>query len=120
MAKGLHFRTVVGDHGRFAAWVNDLRNSSGVYVIRGAKNHVNLYVGESHSGRLAATIKRHFWSWGDREGREHFTADPARVQVAVRTMPPAAAIGHQERLIRRLNPRHNKIGRGAGAEEVPF
>lgn len=114
----LTYRDVGGGSRTFAQWLNDLRSSSGVYVIRSKSSKVTLYVGESHTGRLADTIKRHFYAWGDHQGRKHFTSDPSRVQVAVRTMPPGAAPGHQDRLIRRLNPRHNRSG--FDNKDVPF
>lgn len=100
----------------FASWLNELRNLSGAYVIRSRRTHETLYIGESHSGRLAATIKRHFYAWKDSEERQHFTADPATVEVAVRVTPPAGAVGAQNNLIARLDPRENVQGK----EDVPF
>lgn len=96
----------------FADWLNELRNGSGAYVIRKKSNHEILYVGESHSGRLAKTVKRHFYRWKDTEDRKHFTTDPAAVDVAVRLTPPDSAVGAQNNLIDRLKPTHN--------EQIPF
>lgn len=61
--KPLAYRPPADDKGEFAQWLNDLRNQSGAYVIRNRTSGEILYVGESHTGRLAATIKRHFYDW---------------------------------------------------------
>jgi hypothetical protein len=112
----LDYRDPRGEGKRFARWLNDLRNMSGAYVIRSKTGHEVLYIGESHTGRLAATIKRHFHPWRDKTGREHFTCDPARVEVAVRVTPPGAAVGAQNNLIDRLKPRENTVH----SEPPPF
>ncbi len=114
--KELSYRPVFDAHGEFLPWVNELRNRSGAYVIRDAGNHRCLYVGESHTGRLAKTVKRHFYPWRDDAERRHHTYDPRRVEVAVRICPPDAAPGAQNNLIRRLSPRDN----GNGWGEEPF
>lgn len=103
--------------GRAAAWLNDLRNQSGVYIIRSMDTGETLYVGESHTGRLAKTIKRHFHPWKDNAERKHHTYSPHRVEVAVRLCPPASAPHAQNNLIGRLDPRDN--GNGFPAEK-PF
>lgn len=92
---------------RFPDWLNELRNQSGVYIIRRRDDRKVLYIGESHSGRLATTIKRHFWTWDDAPERPHFTYDPEDVEIAVITTPPSAAREHQNRLIRKILPRDN-------------
>jgi len=66
-----------------------------------------LYVGESHTGNLAKTIKRHFWDWQDDPERRHFTYHRQRVEVAVRLTPPNTARTAQDNLIRRTAPRDN-------------
>lgn len=106
----LNYRSPLGGKIRFADWLNALRNQSGAYVIRSARTHEVLYVGESHSGRLATTIKRHFHTWRDEPERRHYTYSPAHVEVAVRTCPPDAAVGAQNNLIERLQPRDNTNG----------
>lgn len=120
MPEPLTYREVSanGAGGRtFAPWVNALRNSSGAYVIRRKGDHRVLYIGESHTGRLADTIKRHFYPWRDDQSRKHFTARAGAVQVAVRVTPQNAAVSTQNKLIDRLNPEHNKQG---VSEDIPF
>jgi hypothetical protein len=75
-----------------------------------------LYVGESHTGNLAKTLKRHFYPWRDDAERVHNTYDRHAVEVAVRLTPPPAAVGAQDNLIRRLEPRDN----GYTPVEKPF
>lgn len=103
----LVYRSPLASEGRFkyAEWLRDLRDSSGVYVVRSARTHETLYVGESHSGQLYDTITRHFQDW--RGYTSGTTYSPAHVEVAYRTTPPSAAPGHQGELIRRLDPRDN-------------
>lgn len=98
----------------FADWLNELRNQSGAYVIRDRRTHTVLYVGESHSGQLAKTVKRHFYKWKDSPDRKHFTINPGSVEVAVRLTPPNTATAAQDNLIRKLNPTENRL------EPVPF
>lgn len=114
--KGLNYRSPIGGPRVFAAWVIALANQSGAYVIRSAKTGEVLYVGESHTGRLSATIRRHFHSWADAPDRKHFTYSPHHVEVAVRITPQKSAVGAQNNLIRRLRPRDNTNGYG----ETPF
>lgn len=99
-----------GKNRKFADWLKELGNHSGAYVIRRTLNNKILYVGESHTGRLQTTIKRHFWKWSEDETHFHFTCDPADVEIAVRITPQKAAKGAQDNLIRRLKPKHNTIG----------
>lgn len=111
MAKELRYRSPLGgiSPNVFADWLNDLRARSGAYVIRKRVGHEVLYVGESHTGRLAKTIKRHFYRWKDDEERKHFTADPREVEVAVRLTPPNTAVAAQNNLIHRLDPKKNGV-----------
>lgn len=102
----MQYRHVSKSNGDFAEWLHDLRNLSGVYVIRSAAGV--LYVGESHSGALAKTIKRHFWPWKDDDERIHHTYQRGRCTVAVITCPPSAAVGLQNKLIAKLSPRDNR------------
>ena len=94
-------------HGEFPQWLNDLRNLSGAYIIRDRRTREILYVGESHTGNLARTLKRHFYPWRDDPERRHNTYDRQAVEVAVRLTPPTTAVGAQDNLIRRLAPRDN-------------
>lgn len=105
--KGLTYRPVCDAQGRFLPWVHELRNQSGAYVIRDARSRRCAYVGESHTGNLAKTLKRHFHPWRDDAERKHHTYDRRRVEVAIRLTPPPSAIGAQDNLIRRLEPRDN-------------
>lgn len=115
--KGLNYRSPIGGPRRFAQWLLDLRNQSGAYVVRSADTKQTLYVGESHTGRLADTIRRHFHTWNDTSERKHFTYSPHRVEVAERITPPPSAVGAQDNLIDRLDPRDNS---NCGGCERPF
>jgi len=114
--RSLIYRDVCDLLGEFLPWLNALRNRSGAYVIRSKWNGRTLYVGESHSGTLAKTIKRHFYPWRDDAERRHHTYDRQGVEVAVRITPPTTAAGAQDNLIRRLEPRDN----GYVPVEQPF
>lgn len=105
--KELLFRPVSDESGAFLPWLNALRNCSGAYVIRSWFLERILYVGESHSGNLAKTIKRHFYPWRDDPERRHSVYDRKKVEVAVRLTPPNSATGAQNNLIRELEPRDN-------------
>lgn len=117
MSKPIVYRRPLTPQGEYADWLQALRNQSGVYVIRWAATGTILYVGESHTGRLAKTIKRHFYSWRDTAERKHHTYDAARIEVGIRMMPPSAAIGSQNQLILRMEPRDNGL---IPAENKPF
>jgi hypothetical protein len=111
--KDLRYRPLVDAKGRFAPWINDLRHSSGAYVIRRAAGaNTVLYVGESHTGRLAKTIKRHFHRWHDDPERKHHTYSAGAVEIAIRITPPNSAAGAQDNLIARLAPRDNGTSTG--------
>lgn len=106
----LNYRAPADKEGNFLPWLHALRNQSGAYVIR-KKSGAVLCVGESHTGNLARTIKRHFYPWKIKGwfsdqfmGREY---NRCAVDVAVVTCPPAAAVGLQNNLIERLDPRDN-------------
>lgn len=105
--RDLNYRPVADKEGRFLPWVNSLANQSGAYVIRDARSSRVLYIGESHSGTLAKTLKRHFHEWRDDAERRHHVYDRHRVTVAIRLTPPPAAVGAQDNLIRRLSPKDN-------------
>lgn len=120
MPRGLTYKNPVLPNGRFAPWVNDLRNRSGAYVIRERASGRHLYVGESHTGRLAQTIKRHFYDWRDDPERRHLTYARGRIEIAVRLTPPGpAATGAQNNLLLRLEPRDNHTNPKAN-DETPF
>jgi excinuclease UvrABC nuclease subunit len=107
----LAFRSIVGKKaGSFAPWVQKLRRRSGVYIIRQNSGPVQ-YVGESHTGRLYDTLRRHFATWNDAPERVHFTYDRDAVEVAVIPCPASAAVGIQNRLITDLDPVDNRQGK---------
>jgi len=56
----LYYRPPCDADGNFTDWLNALRNQSGAYIIRHRRTRRILYVGESHTGNLAKTLKRHF------------------------------------------------------------
>lgn len=118
--KPLAYRPPCDEQGKFLPWLNALRNQSGSYVIRSRAGMFTrprcLYVGESHTGNLAKTIKRHFYPWRDDPERQHFVYDRHDVEIAVRLTPPKSAIAAQNNLIRRLSPRDNTFA----AVEEPF
>lgn len=120
--KPLAYRPPADDKGEFLPWLNDLRNQSGAYVIRNRGSGEIFYVGESHTGNFAKTIKRHFYPWkikgwfSDAYGGNVYQR--GRVEVAIRLTPPTAAIGAQNKLINRLNPRDNILG--YKPDEDPF
>ena len=114
--RSLVYREVCDRRGEFLPWLNALRNLSGAYIIRTKFLRRTLYVGESHSGNLAKTIKRHFYPWRDDGERRHNVYDRQSVEVAVRLTPPTTAAGAQDNLIRRLEPRDN----GYSPAEKPF
>ena len=94
----------------FPPWINEYSGKSGAYVIRSKSSKQILYVGESHTGRLAHTLKRHFWNWDDVVEREHFTFDPNSVEVAFYVTTQKAAKAIQDELIAHYLPRDNKAG----------
>jgi len=114
--RDLIYKPISDAKGNFLDWLHELRNMSGAYVIRDKGTKQTLYCGESHSGNLAKTIKRHFWTWRDNPERKHHTYSRFRVEVAVRLTPPNSAVGAQDNLIRRLEPRDN----GYRPNENPF
>jgi len=126
----LAFRQV-GNRGEpYPAWVQDLRDRSGVYVIRERQPDGTspiVYVGESHTDRLHETRTRHFrtwrrWKgfWRGQYGEGHdpgLTYDRDAAEAAVVITPAQHALEMEARLIRRLRPRDNLLGQ---AEGLPF
>jgi hypothetical protein len=114
--RALNYRPVCDARGELLPWLHELRNRSGAYVIRARSSRRPLYVGESHTGQLAKTIKRHFYAWRDDPERRHHVYDRRSVEIAVRLTPPNTAVAAQDNLIRRLDPRDN----GFVPESRPF
>lgn len=103
------------EKGKIASWVKKLANKSGAYVIREKESDWApevLYVGESHTGSLQKTLMRHFQRWkGPTAGS---TYDRSKVGVAVVTCAAEKAIGIQNLLIIRFEPRDNTEGKPTG------
>jgi excinuclease UvrABC nuclease subunit len=105
---GYQYRSVAKNNkNKFPQWMNILKNRSGVYIIKNRNTGEVLYIGESHTGRLDNTLKRHFYAWEDSPEREHFIFHTHDVEVAVILTPPKNAQKTQNILIKRLLPKHN-------------
>jgi hypothetical protein len=120
----------LGASGPYPQWVRDLKDKSGVYLIRDARTHELLYVGSS-SGRLYDTLTRHFQSWRRYKGfwagqyaEGHdpgLTYDRDQVEVAIRITRSDNSLDEESRLIHRLRPRDNLLGQPTEElEEAPF
>lgn len=90
-------------------------DASGVYVILSRSGGV-LYVGESHTGRLYATITRHFRRWSRPRGAYAngrasggVSYDRRRCLVAWRECLPEQCAALQWAEIVRLRPRDNEV-----------
>ena len=121
----------VGDD--YPDWLRELVDASGVYAIRVPgfiARHVVQYVGESHSGRLAKTIVRHFQTWSRNKGwwsgMFDTGADPGRTyprgdcEVCFQKCDASRAIALQDEWIAALHPRDNILSTPPEKEEVPF
>ena len=128
----LNFRSIDGEPGdRYPEWIAACAGRSGVYVINAKRGGV-LYVGESHSGRLKATLVRHFQRWRrdklnlysktDWSRTTGKTYDRGDVLVWVHPCRKDQAQKLQYALIQKLEPRDNSVdGQGQlGDLEVPF
>jgi hypothetical protein len=127
---GFSYRAIGASGEPYPQWVRDLKDKSGVYVIRDIESGETVYVGSS-AGRLYDTLTRHFQTWrrfkGFWKGQYAEGHDPGltyprdSVEVAVRITKPSDALDEEMRLIARLKPRDNLIGqREPTADEVPF
>ena len=110
----LEFRPV--KEGRaVAAWVKELKGISGVYVIREKASGIStllgmaevLYLGESHTGRLYATLLRHFQHWTGKTAGPTFPV--SKVEVAVVRCPASRALDLQNAMIEEYRPKLNII-----------
>jgi hypothetical protein len=97
----LQFRPV--KEGRAVAqWVKDLKNKSGVYLIREKVGFLFfagdvVYVGESHTDRLYSTLLRHFQRWTGKTAGATFAVSKVEVTVPapqkiVAQLPPLPPI----------------------------
>ena len=97
-------------------WLRALRWSSGVYVIRRTSDGVIVYVGESHTDRLAGTVQRHFQKW--RGYTAGTTYQRGRHEIAIEETPAEDAYDRQVALIERLRPEDNSNSQPA--DDIPF
>ncbi len=114
----LEFKTV--KEGRAVAeWVKALKGKSGVYLVRepGFLGEV-LYCGESHTGRLYATLLRHFQHWTGPTAGPTFPV--SKVEVAVIRTPAAKAIELQNAVIAEYRPKFNIAEKPKGFLETIF
>jgi hypothetical protein len=56
----LKYRPIGRSREPYPDWIRELRDKSGVYVIRDRASREVLYVGESHGDNLYKTLTRHF------------------------------------------------------------
>jgi hypothetical protein len=110
------WRSVVDDQNprAFARWVRDTRGFCGVYLIRAAgtgfvggapaQQGEILYVGESHSHELYATLTRHFQNG---LGPTNHYYERERVEARIQLLNAEEAIPEQDRQILRHTPRDN-------------
>jgi hypothetical protein len=127
---GLVYRPIGASGEPYPAWIRALKGKAGVYIIRERASREIVYVGSS-SGRLYATLTRHFQTWrrwkGFWKGQYGEGHDPGltyprhTVDVAVRLTSPSKSLDEEMKLIARLRPRDNLTGHPEMAvEEVPF
>ena len=91
----------------YARWVRELRHRNGVYVIRDVDSRDVVYVGESHSGRLYATLTRHFQSWDGYTAGTTYDRDGVEVAVCHLDGNPRDVVHAQVDLIGELAPLDN-------------
>lgn len=117
----LLFRPVGARFERYPEWVQELRDVSGVYVIRlyQTSSPEIVYVGESHGDRLYGTLTRHFQTWSRQKhfwDGQYTAHDPGlsypreRCDAAALVTPRGRAVEIQNSLIRWLRPRDNIVG----------
>ena len=97
------------DRWSYPAWIRGLRRSNGVYVFRDRESGEIVYVGESHSDRLYATLTRHFQRWTDAFDTAGVTYYRDEVDIAVIVVPGEHANYLQNELICALIPRDNRL-----------
>ena len=104
------FRSTIDLRGRLLPWVRAFANASGVYVIRSVATKRVLYVGESHTGRLLKTCRRHFQRWKDAPERRHPRFVESLVDVAMIKTGKGGAVRLQDQLIQAFDPMENRQG----------
>lgn len=130
----LNYKPVGGDAGdRYPAWIAELEDKSGCYVIKDRRTERVLYVGESHTANLKKTLIRHFQKWGRDKRNPHAqhdwsrftgtTYDRDRVLVAVMICRRNQAQRLQYALIQRYKPRDNDVtgaDKHGDLSDIPF
>ena len=103
------FRPVGNDGDPYPDWVRNLATSSGVYAIRDSDSKQVLYVGESHTGNLYATLTRHLQAWSSDDSDRTFNSyHRYAVEVAVMRITRRGDVAAaQSRLIGELEPSDN-------------
>lgn len=97
------FQTWHYGEGPLAAWLQRFRGKSGVYTVRDIDSGHVLYIGESHSERLARTVIRHFQKWEGPTSGPTFNRSEVRLSVAVTDN----ATEVQDYLIKKWHPELN-------------
>jgi hypothetical protein len=80
-----------------------------VYIIRDRQSRQVMYIGESHSARLYATLTRHFQYWADTFDTAGPTYQRADVEVAIIVVDRAHAMRLQNELICMFMPVDNRL-----------
>ncbi len=93
----------------YPAWIRELGRRDGVYFIRERISGEIVYIGESHSQRLYATLTRHFQLWSNDHNTAGATYERSDVLVAVVLVPEAHAMYLQNELICIFDPRDNRL-----------
>jgi hypothetical protein len=99
----------IGEHGAYPEWIRSLKASNGVYLIRTRRAREIVYIGESHTGRLYATLTRHFQRWSNKYKTAGATYDRDDIEVAVILVPQSHAAHLQNELICQFSPRDNRL-----------
>ena len=94
---------------RYPDWIRGLKQKNGVYIIRDRDSGQIVYVGESHSDRLYATLTRHFQAWADTFDTAGPTYHRADVEVAIIVVHKTHAMRLQNELICVLSPVDNRL-----------
>jgi hypothetical protein len=126
----LAYRPIGSSGEPYPECIRALKDKAGVYVIRDIETREIVYVGSS-AGTLYDTLTRHFqqWRrykgfWRGQYGEGHdpgLTYDRDSVEVATRLTSPSRSLDEEMKLIARLRPRDNLIGRSDAADEtIPF
>lgn len=99
----------IGYGPRFPDWIRGLRQANGVYVFREHDTTEIIYIGESHTDRLYATLTRHFQAWTNAYDTAGVTYARDEVDVAVIIVSKRHVVHLQNELICTLAPRDNRL-----------